>query len=161
MYCFILFKLSGIPSPMFPMLGEMFPQANYIFNLRNLRGTMASLEQMIKCIPYTALLAELSTGKVRSKLSCCDKFVMINIISFGQFSYGIGSFPYDDPNWWRFFIRHNSRITWPAESFLFNYLGQVYQKSLIRTECNKDKKTSFLDDGLPETQGSLWPGHPF
>jgi hypothetical protein len=46
-----------------------------------------------------------------------------------QFSHGIGSFPYDDPNWWRIFMRHTSQLRWLLESFIFYYTGQVSQGS--------------------------------
>jgi hypothetical protein len=63
--CVIPFQICCLTCPIFPMLGEMYPDAQFIFNTRNLKGTMASHGQIVNSIPYIALLIELFTGKVR------------------------------------------------------------------------------------------------
>jgi hypothetical protein len=64
-----LFKASTFSSPIFPILGEIFPNGNYIFNIRNMRSTVASFDQSAKSVSYTALLIEVLTGTVRILLN--------------------------------------------------------------------------------------------
>ena len=95
---------------------------------------------MMKSIPLTALLMEVFTGKVRSP-HINVFFTIVKLTYLFQFSYGIGSFPYDDPNWWRIFMRHTSQFRWILESFIFYYAGQVNVKSFIRTAIISDTYT--------------------
>ncbi len=60
----IIIKVCTLTCPIFPMLSEMFPDANYIFNTRNLASTMASYMQIINTIPWMAKVIEFFTGRV-------------------------------------------------------------------------------------------------
>ena len=60
----IMIKICALTCPIFPMLNEMYPDANFMFNTRLLKGTMASYAQIVHHIPITAKLVELFTGTV-------------------------------------------------------------------------------------------------
>ncbi len=64
----IMIKVCTLTCPIFPMLSEMFPEANYIFNTRNLPGTMASYMQIVNSIPWIAKLIEFCTCRGRDRM---------------------------------------------------------------------------------------------
>ena len=60
----VLIKICALACPIFPMLSEMYPDANYMFNTRLLKGTMGSYAQIVHHIPITCKLVEFFTGTV-------------------------------------------------------------------------------------------------
>ncbi len=60
----VVLKTCSIGASVIPLVAEMFPSAQLVFNTRNLKGTMESFMQIESSLPRSAKAAEYLTGKV-------------------------------------------------------------------------------------------------
>ena len=103
----VVIKMTNLVSPMFCILKEFYPNANFIFNSRHLKPTIVSFKKILNSLPWVA-----------HKFGITEKFAWDHV-----------SIPYDDPVWWdrvnQIKSGRNTKLKSEEEKLMVGYAGQM------------------------------------